>query len=929
MAIHAQENYSVLEDGIVVYPQRNVFNDTRSVRLRVFSKNIIEVIAGTEHEVAHDTSLMVIATPAVQTWKFYKNGNDIILDTDSIKVHVNHTTGKVSFMGSKGEILLNEGGRHFSPVTIDAGSAYQVKQLFLSTSGEAFYGLGQHQEGIMNYKGDVVDLLQINTEVAVPFLLSSRNYGLLWENYSISKFGDVRNYEPLNHLKIYDSEGAEGGLTAEYIRKNSSDVILKRTESVIDYDDLPSLSKFPGTFSLNEGKVIWSGSFQSAFTGLHKFKVRYGGYLKMWIGNRLVLDRWRQCWNPATAIVPVTFAANKKYPVKIEWIPDGGESFISCSWLRPATKYDNSIFEFSSEAAHHINYYFIAGHNADDVIAGYRLLTGKAPMVPKWALGFWQSRERYKTQQEVMSTVRSFREKNIPLDNIVLDWQYWKPDQWGSQQFDTTRFPDPAGMIDSLHRFYKAHLMISVWPKFYKGIKNFNLLNEKGWLLTKNIEENRKDWLGYVSTFYDAFNPEAGKFFWQLVKDNLYSKGVDAWWMDAPEPDIHSNLSVEQRKHLMYPNAIGSADLFFNAYPLVNAKTIYEGLRSADNSKRSFILTRSAYGGLQRYGAAVWSGDIGSRWEDMKNQVSAGVNFSMSGIPWWTMDIGGFAVEHRYENAKGEQLKEWKELQTRWYQFGAFCPLFRAHGQFPYREIYNISSPGDSAYESILFYNKLRYRLMPYLYSLAGEVYQKDYTLMRGLIMDFANDKKVYSINDQYLFGPSLLINPVTTYGARSRKVYLPTGQGWYDLYTGKFYKGGQVISASADLEHIPVFVKEGSIIPFGPDMKYTSEKPADTVSLFIYAGKNAMFDLYEDDGITNDYENGKSRIIPILYNEAAKTLTIEKVKGNYSAPVQHFFKISLMKHDSVSSLQFDSYQYSLNYSGEQISIQLTNKILK
>jgi alpha-D-xyloside xylohydrolase len=463
--------------------------------------------------------------------------------------------------------------------------------------------------------------------------------------------------------------------------------------------------------------------------------------------------------------------------------------------------------------------------------------------------------------------------------------------------------------------------MISVWPKFYKGIRNFDLFRQKGWLLTKNIEDNRKDWLGYVSTFYDAFNPEAGKFFWQLLKNNLYSKGVDAWWMDAPEPDIHSNLSVEQRKRLMYPNAIGSADLYFNAYPLVNAKTIYEGLLDADPSKRSFILTRSAYGGLQRYGAAVWSGDIASRWNDMKNQIAAGVNFSMSGIPYWTMDIGGFAVEHRFENAKGEDLKEWKELQTRWYQFGAFCPLFRAHGQYPYREIFNLADRSDSTYQSMLFYNTLRYRLLPYYYTLAADCYHKDYTMMRGLVMDFPGDKLSSSVNDEFMMGPSLLVNPVYEYGARSRNVYLPTG-GWYDLYTGKYFNGEQVIRAQASYNKIPVLVKEGSIIPFGPELQYTTEKKADTIHLFVYTGKNASFDLYEDDGLTNDYQKGKSLSIPITYDEKNQTLTIHSTVGSYeNITARRIFLITWVSKAKERPLNFDNSDDSVEYSGKQVLI--------
>jgi len=550
--------------------------------------------------------------------------------------------------------------------------------------------------------------------------------------------------------------------------------------------------------------------------------------------------------------------------------------------LKPVASYNKTHFEISSEAANNINYYFVYGTSMDEIVSGYRYLTGKAPIVPKWALGFWQSRERYHTQSEILSTVKTFREKNIPLDNIVMDWQYWKPDEWGSQEFDPSRFPDPKGMIDTLHEMYHAHFMISVWPKFYSGIKNYDLMNNKGFLLTKNIQDNRKDWLGYVSTFYDAFSPAAGKFFWQLVKESLYTKGIDAWWMDAPEPDIHSNLPIEKRKDLMFPNALGSATKYFNAYPLANARTIYEGQRSADPNKRVFILTRSAYGGLQHYGAAVWSGDIGSRWLDMKNQVSAGVNFSMSGLPYWTMDIGGFAVENRYANAKGEVANEWKELMTRWYQFGAFCPLFRSHGQYPYREIFNTAQPGDTAYQSILFYDKLRYRLLPYVYSTAAKTYHDDYTIMRGLPMDFPNDKNVLTINDEYLFGPSLLINPVYNYHQRTRKVYLPNGQGWYDLYNGKFFNGGQSIKTDAPYDRMPVFVKEGSIIPVGPELQYTSQKSADTITLFVYAGNNASFNLYEDEDTNYNYEKGIFATIRIDYNEGDRSLTINDRKGEF-----------------------------------------------
>jgi len=921
-----------LNDGVLIHFRGE---SPKAIKLEVVSGGIIHVIKSPVDILRKDTSLMVIGDNRKTEWTVDTKNNETTLLTSLLKVTVDLSTGRVKFHKRQGQSLLDEekNGSSFTSTTIDSGPSWQIKQTFLSAEDEAFYGLGQHQQGVMNYKGDFIELLQNNTEVAIPFLVSNNKYGILWENYSITHFGDGRTYQPLSELKLYDETGKAGGLTAKYVsKKDSSKIFTTRTEADISYDFLSSQSKFPAEFPLGDGQVTWKGSIASAVSGTYKFSVRYGGYLKVWIEGKLQLDAWRQSWNPATNILAVNLQNGKKYTIKIEWIPEGGESYISVNWLKPAASYNQTHFELSSEAANNIDYYFVYGASIDEVIRGYRYLTGKAPIVPKWALGFWQSRERYRSQNEILSTVKTFREKDIPLDNIVMDWQYWKPNEWGSQDFDPSRFSDPKGMIDTLHNMYHAHFMISVWPKFYSGIKNYQLMYSKGFLLTKNIQENRKDWLGYVSTFYDAFNPAAGKFFWQLVKDNLYAKGIDAWWMDAPEPDIHSNLSIEKRKELMFPNALGSATKYFNAYPLANAKTIYEGQRSADPGKRVFILTRSAYAGLQHYGAAVWSGDIGSRWLDMKNQVSAGVNFSISGLPYWTMDIGGFAVEGRYANqpagkqgAKAEVENEWKELMTRWYQFGAFCPLFRSHGQYPYREIFNTAQPGDTAYQSILFYDHLRYRLLPYIYSTAAKTYYDDYTIMRGLVMDFRGDKSVLNINDEYLFGPSLLISPVYTYHLRTRKVYLPNGQGWYDVYDGKFFSGGQSIKVSAPYDRMPVFAKEGSIIPTGPALQYTSERAADTITLFVYTGKDASFNLYEDEDTNYNYEKGMFATIQIDYDEEGKSLTIDDRKGEFPGMLQkRVFNIIWITKDKGKNLDPDQQpDDQVIYGGKRLAIKM------
>jgi alpha-D-xyloside xylohydrolase len=431
--------------------------------------------------------------------------------------------------------------------------------------------------------------------------------------------------------------------------------------------------------------------------------------------------------------------------------------------------------------------------------------------------------------------------------------------------------------------------------------------------------------LGYVSTFYDAFNPEARKLFWSQINTNLYKLGIDGWWLDATEPDILSNISVEDRKALMKPTYVKSPSKYFNTYAVKNAQGIYEGQRLESPDKRSFILTRSAYAGLQRYGAATWSGDIVSRWEDFKLQIPAGLNFCAAGMPYWTTDIGGFAVEKRYEKPSAADLDEWRELQTRWLQYGAFCPLFRVHGQFPYREMFNIAPENSIQYKSMLYYDRLRYHLMPYIYSLAGATYINDYTIMRPLVMDFGSDSLAYNCSDQFMFGPAFMVAPVVQYRARTRVVYLPAGGGWYNLYTGEFYAGGQSVNVAAPLEQIPLFVKEGSIIPLGPEIQYATQKSDEPITLLVYTGKDCSFDLYEDDGLNTEYEKGAYSIIPVSYDEKSKTVTVGKLKGGFKGS-ENFRKFRIIWFDKTNPKKFELNLTSgeiIDYKGESVDISL------
>jgi alpha-D-xyloside xylohydrolase len=922
-------NFKKLSNGVLISLPEN--QQTKLLQFEVLGDKIIHVKASPINQFSADKSLMAIPQKAnAAKWSVSQTGDFILLKTASLQVKVSLKTGVVSYNDAAGKPVLQEAltdSKTFIPVSNDGEAAYQLKQVFQSPADEGFYGLGQHQNGVMNYKGQQVELLQSNTDVAVPFLLSSKNYGILWDNYSITKVGDTRNYQPLSGLKLFSKEGDQGWLTATYADKTDpKKVFISRPESDLDYSFLKDMKNFPAGYRLENGLVTYEGSIASPYSGLHHFLTKYSGYVKVYLDGKLVADKWRQPWNPGTELTGINLEKGKKYAIKIAWIPDGTESYLAMHWLSPVPEKDKNTFAFASEAGDDINYYFVYGTNTDEVISGYRTITGKATMMPQWAMGFWQSRERYKTQEEVLTTAKEFRDRKIPIDNIVEDWSYWKQDQWGSQEFDETRFPDPKRMITKLHDQH-MHLMLSVWAKFYEGIKNYDYLNKNGWLYKRNIANRQRDWIGkgYVSTFYDAFNPKARDAFWELMNKNLYSKGVDAWWMDASEPDILSNSDITSRKEQSTPTFLGSSTKYFNGFPLVNAQGIYEGQRGTNPNDRVFLLTRSAYGGLQRYATATWSGDIAARWEDFKAQISAGTNFSMSGIPYWTMDIGGFAVERRYEKPNETDLAEWREQMTRWYQFGAFVPLFRVHGQFPFREIYNVAPENHPAYQSMLYYDKLRYRLMPYIYSLVGKTYQKDYTLMRGLIMDFVADEKVKNINDQYMFGPSLLINPVYQYQAKSRKVYLPAGNGWYDLYSGKYQNGGQEITAAAPYERIPVFVKEGSIIPVGPEIQYVGEKPAAPITLHVYAGKDASFDLYEDEGTNYNYEKGAFSTISINYNESNKTLTIGDRKGTFSGMVANrVFNVVVISKNQPGALNFEAAaNQTVNYTGKAVSLKV------
>jgi alpha-D-xyloside xylohydrolase len=469
------------------------------------------------------------------------------------------------------------------------------------------------------------------------------------------------------------------------------------------------------------------------------------------------------------------------------------------------------------------------------------------------------------------------------LDNIVQDWFYWPEAEWGSHRFDPARFPDPQAMIDRVHAL-NAHFMISVWPKFYPATDNYRALAAIGGVYSRNVESGDRDWVGagYLSTFYDAYSPAARALYWRQIRDRLAVLGVDAWWLDATEPDMHSNLSLEERARRQGPTARGPGAAMFNPYALPHAEGLSDNLIAWHPDVRPFILTRSGFGGIQRTGAAVWSGDVAARWDDLREQIAAGINYSLSGAPNWTHDIGGFAVEARYSNQDPAHVEEWRELNTRWFQFGAFSPLIRSHGEFPRREIYELAPEGSPTYATLAAYDRLRYRLLPYIYTIAADTFQHDGTIMRGLVMDFAGDRQTWRVADEYMFGPALLVAPVTRFRARSRDVYLPAGASWYDLRTGHAERGGRTLSADAPYEWMPLFARAGAIVPTGPAIQHTGEGQDGPLTLHVFTGADGAFSLYEDDGTSRQYLQGAFARIPISWDEAAGRLTIGAREGRY-----------------------------------------------
>ncbi len=726
-----------------------------TLRVRWCAEEVVRVTfasgaGGAEGPVAK--SLAVVAEPKQVKWTKQENGQAYTLRGATIQVSVDKQTGAVTFMDAGGRVLLREAaeGRRIAPTTQEGISGNACAQTFELPADEGIYGLGQHQQGVWNYRGRAVRLLQQNTEVGIPVMLSSKQYVLLWDNPAVTE--------------------------------------------------------------------ISVGAAAPAATASAPTRGRGG---------------------PAGA----------------------GESVV----------------RWSSEVGKAIDYYFCFGGNAEKSMAAYRKLTGDAPMLPQWAWGFLHSKERYRSQAEMLEVAREFRKNNIPIDVLIQDWRYWPDNTWGSHDFDKARYPDPAGMFKELHGM-GYHALISVWPKFDLGTANSDALIKAGAMYEPVIPYVYPPGKGQ---WYDAMSAAGRETYWKALNTQLFPLGVDGWWLDAPEPE----LSGKWGEYRTFKTALGPGAEVFNAYPLMHSKGIYDGQRGTTNDKRVLILTRSAWAGQQRNSAITWSGDIGSSWQVFRNQIPAGLNFVASGIPYWNTDTGGFFNNAATGNMMPNDPR-YQEIFTRWFQFSAFCSMFRVHGTGQNsgtgigKEIYRFPEP---ARKNLLAMLDLRYRLLPYIYSTAWQVTSEGASMMRPLVMDFAEDMQAASVGDQLLFGPSLMAIPVTTQGATTRSIYLPKAPGgWVDFWTGKVVEGGARVDAAAPIEIIPLFVRAGAIVPMGPTMQHTGEKAADPVELRVYRGADGAFTLYEDEGDSYRYEKGACATIPIRWDNGSQTLTIGQRKGEF-----------------------------------------------
>lgn len=830
------------------------------LQLLPLSDNAVRVIYGeTKH---HQRPEWVLVTPTkVPTFKVSQKRNKATLRMKAMSVEVDLTTGDLRFIDREGRSMLSEqpGSRVYKPINLQGAPCAFVEQGFVSPSDEHLFGLGQFQDGHLNVRTVTRRLTQVNSQIAIPFLLSSKGYGLLWHQYGLTDFN------PADEI-----------------------VTLTKRQKTVENEQLADVTTTAGTRRLAQHQAVYDGRFSVPADGTYTLFLDLGGmgnryYLS--VDGKVIVDQ-SNMWLPPSISQPVSLKAGE-HTVEVLCKADNTPTL---TWRRPSDR-----ITFRSPHAERLDYVVFAG-SADEVIATYRHLSGQAPLFPKWAYGFWQCRERYTSAEHLISTVKTFRERRLPMDVIVQDWQYWGQNGWGVPQFDTRHYPDPKGFIQALHDL-NVHFCISIWsnPDQQSAIGKTYVANQRFIPGTK--------WLDY-------FNPATRQDYWNTLKTNMFDHGVDAWWMDAVEPEndaLHGETTY-----------LGAGDFYRLTYPLMVSQAVYEGQRATNEAKRVCILTRSAFSGQQRYGVINWSGDVGWDWGTYQRQVVAGLNFMASGLPYWTTDIGGFF------RPGGSQYTDpnYHDLLTRWFQWGVFNPIFRVHGYQSETEPWKYGETVENNLRKML---QLRYRLLPYIYSEAWSITREGGTLMRPFVMDFSQDQKALEQAYEFMFGPSILVAPVVEPNVSRWPVYLPAGHDWYDFHTGLTSQGGTTVMTNAPQDVIPLYIKAGSILPMGPVVQHTGEDTGGALEIHVYEGADASFTLYEDEGEAYAYEQGAYSTIPLTWNQAKRRLTIGERRGSYPGIpatrqltiVLHTGKTVGVRHDVMTL------ERPVTYTGQAVTIPL------
>lgn len=815
------------------------------LRIDVCSERIIHVMASPTPKIPPAIVPAVIHPCRDSNFKVVSNKLTVTIQTAALEISIDRETGTLRFLSADGKSVLSEpadGGRTLTPVTIDGTTTFRVQQQFLSPPDEALYGLGQHQEGFFNLRGIPVRLQQANTNISIPVVLSTKGYGLIWNNPSLTDFNDAD--QPIQ----LDATG--------------------------------------------------KGSFRTGAAGEYGFLLAGNdrGRLRLSVGDETIIDL-HNMWVPDSAGAKINLKADTEYAISAQ---TGGETQL---FMHPPS----DTTEFRSEAGGAVDYYFLYGPQLDRVIQEYREMTGPAPLLPRWAYGFWQCRERYSSQQQILDTAAEFRKRQIPVDVIVQDWQYWGKYGWNAMRFDESEYPDPAKMMSELQQL-NFHMVISVWAKFGVETEVDQEMKNAHLLLTSDAKTGEPGEAKEKENWVDLFNPKAQKAYWSDIDRNLFSSGLDGWWLDADEPE---GDPLKNDKTYLGPGV-----LVRNAFPLFETSAVYDGQRATTESKRVVILSRSAFTGQQRNSSISWSGDISANWETLRRQIPAGLSFGMSGFPYWTTDIGGF-----FRPPDQYTSTDYHELLIRWFQFGAFCPIFRVHG---YRSETEMWKYGPDVEKVLTQIDDLRYRLLPYIYSAAWGVTNNGQTLMQGLPLVYPNDVAVRGVTDEFLFGDAMLVNPVTQKGATTRSVVLPAGDDWVDFWTGQTSRGGQTIAVDAPLNRIPIMVKAGSIVPIGPVVQ-SAALPEEPLEIRIYGGRDADFQLYDDSGDGYAYEHGARATVQIHWNDNRKILVIGEQSGTFAGMLKkRTFRIVVVRQDHGIGAEPDSNaDRTVTYIGHKLTVNL------